>query len=83
MDFLTPKPLFRHKNYRSTTNNDWFIAILMQNTAAVLDAIFKITPFWLPDDNLTGLNGFLDPQNLSVYIKIATLWQIITDLLQF
>ena len=55
----------------------------MQHTAAFLDAILKITPFWLPDDNLTGLNGFLDPQNHSVDIKIATLWQTMTDLLQF
>ena len=50
--------------------------------AAILDAILKITPFWLPNDNLTGLNGFLDPQNHSVDTKITTLRQTMTDLLQ-
>ena len=51
--------------------------------AAILDAILKITPFWWPDDNLTGLNGFLDPQNYGVDTKITTLRQTMTDLLQF
>ena len=50
--------------------------------AAILDAILKITLFWLPDDNLTGLNGFLDPQNHSVDTNITTLRQTMTDLLQ-
>ena len=36
----------------------------MQHTAAILDAILKITQFWLLGDNLTGLNGFLDPKTI-------------------
>ena len=56
---------------------------LLQLKAAILDAILKITLFWLPDDNLTGLNGFLDSQNHSVDIKFTTLRQTVADLLQF
>ena len=52
----------------------------MQHTAAILDAILKITHFWLLGNNLTGLGGFLDPQNHSVDTKITTLWQTMTDL---
>ena len=52
-------------------------------TAAILDGILKISPIWLPDDNLTGRNGFLDPQNHGVDTKITTLRKKITDLLQF
>ena len=51
-------------------------------TAAILDAILKITPFLLPDDNLTGLNGFLNQKNHGVDTKITTLRQTMTDLLQ-
>ena len=36
---------------------------------------------WGPDDNLTGLNGFLDPQIHGVGTKITTLQQTMTDLL--
>ena len=51
--------------------------------AAILDAILKITPLWIPDGNLTGLNGFIDLQNHGVDTKITTLRQTMTDLLPF
>ena len=51
--------------------------------AAILDAILKITPFWLPDGNLTGRNGFIDLQNHGVDTKITTLRQTMTDLVPF
>ena len=64
-------------------DKQWLIYCSSNATAAILDAILKITPFWLPDDILIGLNGFLDPQHHGVDTKITTLRQTITDLLQF
>ena len=64
-------------------DKQWLIYCSSNAKAAILDAILKITLFWLPDDNLTGLNGFLDPQNHSVDTKITTLRQTVADLLQF
>ena len=53
----------------------------MHRRGGHLGRIWKITPFWLPDDNLTGLNGFLDPPNHSVGTKITILRRTMTGLL--
>ena len=82
MDSLTPKTMVKTPNLQ-LYNEQWLIYCNFKAMAAILDAILKITPFWLPDGNLTGLNGFIDLQNHGVDTKITTLRQTMTDLLPF